>query len=74
MLTSRTNWANQFLAEEVGANFRHVIDDWRDSKQSWSSVQILEVPKQESENETNPEAHEPSYKENWSNTSAWTWN
>ena len=58
-VTSRTDPANELLAEEVGGHFRHVVDDGGDSEERGSAVQVLQMPEQEGEDETHSEAHEP---------------
>lgn len=54
---------DEFEAEEVGKNFRNVVDHWGNTKECRSTSKILEVPEEKCENEADAEAHKPGDEE-----------
>lgn len=50
-------------AEKVGEYLGYVVNDRRHTKKRRCTAVILQMPEQEGENQTNPEAHEPGYKQ-----------
>ena len=55
-----TNLCYQSVAEEVSKDLGHVVDDRSNSKQSGRAAVILQMPEQESEDQSDAKAHEPS--------------
>lgn len=51
--------SNKPETEEIGENFRNVINDRRNTKQSWGSPIILQMPEEEGKDQSNTETHEP---------------
>ena len=60
LLTQRLD---ELKAKDMCEYLRDVVDDRSDTEKCWRAAHILQVPEQESEDETNTEPHEPSHKQ-----------
>ena len=54
---------DKFLAEEVRDDLRDMVDDGRDTEERRRASEVLQVPEEEGEHETDGETHEPRDKD-----------
>ena len=55
--------SNETVTVEIGAYLGQVVDNWCHAEQCRSAAQVLQMPEEECEDQTNAEAHEPDDKE-----------
>ena len=58
-----TELSDDVTNEEESDEFREMVDDGRDTEQCGTSSEILEMPEEESKDETHTESHEPENEE-----------
>lgn len=59
------NLGDQTEAEEIGKNFRNVINNGSNAKQGGGSTVVLQVPEQERKDESYTKSHKPGHKQKW---------
>lgn len=57
------NLSDELETEEIGEDLWDVVDDRSDAEESRRASQILQVPKEESEDQADAESHKPGHVE-----------
>lgn len=61
ILPDVTNQFNEFVAEEVGSELRHMTEHRTNSKESGGAIQVFQVPVQKGEHKAISKPHEPGH-------------